>query len=281
MKRSLVVTRPEPEASLWTQTLRARGFDALAFPLIAIAPPLDLPAVVHAHENWSRYQSVMFVSSQAVAAFFKPNWPLPQPIYAQAAIKNIAFSGNLFNAYPRCWATGPGTRQALLQVGVPPTQIDAPDDEALQFDSEALWRTVATQVVPGQRVLLVRGGNEVGDRDGRDWLAQQLLGRGAQVDSVLAYRRCPPTPDAALLHAARQATGAHALWLFTSSQAIVYLQALWANPGLADRCSPWADTCALATHPRIAQAARGAGFAVVYESRPTQADVIASIESIA
>ncbi|MGE3348297.1 MAG: uroporphyrinogen-III synthase, partial [Ramlibacter sp.] len=38
---------------------------------------------------------------------------------------------------------------------------------------------------------------------------------------------------------------------------------------------------AVATHPRIAQAAREAGFGVVCESRPALADVVASIESFA
>ena len=36
---------------------------------------------------------------------------------------------------------------------------------------------------------------------------------------------------------------------------------------------------ALATHPRIAQAARDAGFSVVSESRPGMDDLVASIES--
>jgi uroporphyrinogen-III synthase len=35
----------------------------------------------------------------------------------------------------------------------------------------------------------------------------------------------------------------------------------------------------VATHPRIAQAARDAGFGAVLEARPTLDDVVASIES--
>ena len=40
-------------------------------------------------------------------------------------------------------------------------------------------------------------------------------------------------------------------------------------------------TLAVATHPRIAQAAGAAGFAVVCESRPALVDLLASIESLA
>jgi uroporphyrinogen-III synthase len=43
----------------------------------------------------------------------------------------------------------------------------------------------------------------------------------------------------------------------------------------------WHQARCVATHPRIAEAARAAGFAVVCESRPAMADLIASIESLA
>ena len=41
----------------------------------------------------------------------------------------------------------------------------------------------------------------------------------------------------------------------------------------------WAQARALATHPRIAAAARKAGFGLVCESRPTLPDVLASLNS--
>jgi uroporphyrinogen-III synthase len=64
------------------------------------------------------------------------------------------------------------------------------------------------------------------------------------------------------------------VWLFSSSEAVANLRAL-----LPDQS--WQQARAVATHPRIAQAARDAGFAVVCESRPALADVVASIESFA
>ena len=63
------------------------------------------------------------------------------------------------------------------------------------------------------------------------------------------------------------------IWLFTSALAVANLRA----------CSPrqsWADASAIATHPRIADAARAAGFGGVWESRPGVSEVVASIESI-
>jgi uroporphyrinogen-III synthase len=43
----------------------------------------------------------------------------------------------------------------------------------------------------------------------------------------------------------------------------------------------WHRARAVATHPRIAQAARAAGFSQVCEARPEMAALVASIESLA
>ena len=146
----------------------------------------------------------------------------------------------------------------------------------MQFDSEALWQQVAPQIRPGDRVLIVRG--QSGDAPantqgtGRDWLAQQIGKAGGQVDFVAAYERCAPRLGAAEVALAQQAAHDGSLWLMSSSEAVAHLaQAL---PG-----QRWGAARALATHPRIADAARKAGFGQVRECRPALEDVVASIES--
>jgi uroporphyrinogen-III synthase len=166
---------------------------------------------------------------------------------------------------------------------VPRQQIDAPAPDSSQFDSEALWQQVGSAVRPGQRVLVVRGAQckrDVPAQDdrpdrgqGREWLARQLAAQGAQVDYLVAYRRMPPQADRLRKAIADLGLMAPALWLFTSSQAIDNLAQAW--PG-----HDWSASRALVTHPRIAAAARAAGFGVVQESRPAPADVIASIKSL-
>jgi uroporphyrinogen-III synthase len=165
----------------------------------------------------------------------------------------------------RAWATGTGTRHALLAAGVPAGQVDAPPADSPRFDSEALWGIVASQCDRGDRVLIVRGG------DGRDWLEQQLLARGAAADGVIAYERAAPvwTPQ---LRAMAEAAGSDA-WIFSSSEAIANLRA-------ALPAQDWGAARVIATHPRIAQTAREAGFRVVCESRPPLADVVAALESL-
>jgi uroporphyrinogen-III synthase len=143
--------------------------------------------------------------------------------------------------------------------------IDSPAADAPQFDSEALWSVVQGQCRAADRVLLVRGG------EGRDWLEQQLVQRGVAVQTVIAYRRVVPAWSGEQRSLA--AGAARDTWLFSSSQAITHLRALLPR-------ADWGDARAVATHPRIAQSARDAGFRVVCESRPAMNDVIAALESL-
>lgn len=259
----VIVTRPEREAQDWVQALQRAGYAAQALPLIAIGPAPDVVAVEQAWGRLAQYQGVMFVSANAVAGFFAAR-PAGAHGYADMAMPT------------RFWATGPGTTQALLRAGVPATQIDAPPADAPQFDSEALWQQVGPRIRPGARVLIVRGGDAAAGRSdgaGRDWFARQVMQAGAAVDFVVSYQRQAPQLDAAQQQLAREAADGEAIWLFSSSEAVHNLQA----------CLPqqsWARARAVATHARIAQAARAAGFAVVRESRPALDDIRASIESM-
>jgi uroporphyrinogen-III synthase len=252
----VLVTRPESEARHWVEELRQRGFDAEAQPLIEIAPTDDAAPLHAAWRQLDRYRAAMFVSGNAVRYFFgrRPDG-MPWP------------------PHTRAWAPGAGTRDALLAAQVDAKLLDAPSPQAAQFDSETLWTQVADQVGRGDRVLIVRGADAQGKSSGRDWLAEQLAAAGAQVDVVAAYLRRPPAWSEEQLAQARHASGAErCVWLFSSTQAIAHLQSLL--PG-----HDWAQGRAVATHPRIAQAARRAGFGVVCESRPSVGAVAATLES--
>jgi len=269
----VIVTRVQPQAARWVKSL-AEHFDAVALPLIVVSATRDPAAVRAAAQRWPGYSAAMFVSSHAVNFFFEQNHALALSYKAQADIKT------------RAWATGPGTRAALLAQGVPPALVDAPSLAAGQFDSEALWQTVQGQIGAGARVLIVRGdttGAEEAEPEaatqgsvgvGRDWLAQRLQQVGAEVDFVVAYQRGAPVwtaPECALASAAA-ADGS--VWLFSSAEALSHLQTLLP-------AQDWSAARAVATHPRIAEAAKNLGFGAIALARPTLPDVKASIESFA
>jgi uroporphyrinogen-III synthase len=246
------VTRPEAEARRWVDDLRQRGFDAVAFPLIAILPVSDAATLRSAWAGLASYRAVMFVSGNAVRHFF-----------------DHAPAGAHWPAATRAWATGAGTQGALIAAGVDGALIDAPPADSAQFDSETLWAQVARQVRAADRVLIVRGGDAHGQASGRDWLADHVVAAGGRVDTAVSYRRAAPQlgEDERAL-----ATAADGVWLFSSSEAIAHLVAAFAGHS-------WQAARAIATHPRIAQAARSAGFGVVCESRPALTAVVAVLES--
>lgn len=267
----LIVTRVQPQAQHWADRFEASGHEALVLPLIEVRGLADAAAVHSAWLNLPRYKAVMFVSRHAVDYFFQAKPALAPDANALAAMAT------------RWWATGPGTAHALLDHGVAAPRLDTPPEQAGQFDSEALWQQVQTQAQPGDRVLIVRGdsvapdGSSVVDNDqgvGREWLAEHLRQSGALVDFVVAYQRGAPIWMPAQRALAQSAATDGSIWLFSSAEALGHLQSLL--PG-----QDWSGARAVATHPRIAAAARGLGFGVVAQTRPTWEEVVASVESVA
>jgi uroporphyrinogen-III synthase len=246
----VIVTRPQPQAAQWVAQLSSLGQPAAALPLLGIADAADPAAVTAAWQRLPGCALAMFVSPSAVERFMAHRpaglaWP----------------SGVLAGS------TGPGTQAALLAAGVPAAAIVTPPVAAGRFDSEALWAELDQRGGwTGAQALIVRG------EGGRDWLAGTLAQHGAQVHFVEAYRRTAPVPDAdgrALLREAQAAPAAHA-WLFSSSEAARHLPAL--APG-----ADWSAGWALATHERIAEAARTLGFGRVERVDPSPAAVSAHI----
>ena len=267
----VIVTRPQADAQRWVGQLRERGLEALALPLLTIGPAPDPGSLRRAWEHIGDYVALMFVSGSAVVRFFAAR-PAPGQGFGLAGAH-----------CPRAWAVGPGTVRALRLQGLEQRSIDAPPADAVQFDSQALWQQVGATARSGSRVLIVRGADGAGAANsqavaaaaiGRDWLAQQLAGQGVRVDFVQAYVRQAASLDSVQQQVAQAAAHDGSVWLFSSAQAVL---ALARNLPAVN----WSGARALATHARIAQAARGAGFGVVCESRPDLAQIVASIESMA
>lgn len=265
----LIVTRPVEQASAWLEVLADMGHEAHPFPLIEIAPinsEDDAQALELAWQSIQTFDALMFVSSSAAQAFFKPKQPNTVISSTYHALDLIV------NKYPqiRLWATGQGTVASLRSLGIAESRIDSPAIQAGQFDSEALWQVVKDQVHSNCRVLILRG-RDVGMFDSsRDWLAQQIMACGGIAQKVVVYQRRAPHWSLAQTAQCRAWLRDGSIWLLSSSQAVRNLPAAWdANQAVC-----------ICTHERISQAARARGFAVVCTSRPTLQDVAASIKSL-
>ena len=258
-RQAVVLTRPVAESLLWATTITQAGFEVLSWPLIEVKAHEDQKRINAALAAWDNYQAVMFVSRAAVQHAFLHQSP------------------RAGWGHTRCWATGPGTRQALLEAGVAESLIDSPPLQAAQFDTETLWPVVAPQLVAGRPVLLLRGSD--GDKPasaaegiGRDWLIKQLEGAGIRVDSVAVYQRSLPAWDASQQVRARSAARDGSIWLFSSSQSISHLAQLLP-------AQDWSQARALVTHARIGNAATQLGVGHVQICKPSLYEVVASLES--
>ena len=277
----VIVTRPEPDAGLWVQQLAQAGIPAEALALIDIAPLSGVAhaqALDHAWQALGDYAACLFVSGHAVHHFFKQKRHLAHAARAQAAIDNVADIDSLaLPPHMRFMAPGPGTVAALRAAGVPEAQIDAPAADARQFDSESLWQTIGTRDWQGRKVLIVRGqsAGAEGASSGRDWISRQWHDAGACVDFVGVYQRRAPVLTDAQIVRVRQASADGSVWLFSSSEAVGHLRQLAGLQGV-----DWHRARAIATHPRIAQAVRAAGWNVVVESRPALQDIRQTLGSI-
>ena len=212
-----------------------RGIDAEALPLIEIAPLADAAPCTPPGPDWPQRRLVVFVSANAVRAFLR------------RAAGRCGLAGR--RRSPR--APGPGTADALRDAGVAEAAIVAPAGDAAQFDSEVALGAPA-------RARLARRARADRARRRRPRLAGRAPARRRRARSsrCRAYRREAPR--------LRRREGASAL------DAGARRRRRRSGSSAAPRRSPtssapparsrFGHARALATHPRIAERARGAGF---------------------
>ncbi|MFM7698475.1 MAG: uroporphyrinogen-III synthase, partial [Limnohabitans sp.] len=259
--RRVILTRPSSDSQAWVSGLQHADHQVLHWPLIDIAPVSPTPLFLEMLASAANSQAIMFVSRNAVTHALAAGWQASQ------------------DAGPRCWATGPGTRQALLEAGVPAARIDAPPADAVQFDTEALWHQVQHLVRAQDMVWIFRGADADNAESamegvGRDWLQQQLQHAGVTVKTYAVYQRICPHWDAAQVAQASAAASDGSVWVFTSSQALTHLNQLL--PAV-----DWKLAKAIATHERIAHAAQQLGVGHVWVCKPALGAVLSLLESLA
>ncbi|WP_321792287.1 fused uroporphyrinogen-III synthase HemD/membrane protein HemX [Caballeronia sp. J97] len=250
-RATVVVTRPDGQSADLLARLAHAGFETLEFPLIDIASVADdaplraaLDELFLPPEAAARYALVVFVSPNAIDHAFSrlgAPWPADLPVAV----------------------VGPGSVAALARQGVHPSshRVISPSTEEAdpRFDSEALYTAIeahfGTNGLEGKRVLIVRGDG------GREWLAERLSEAGAQVEKAAAYRRVLPEPSMQKWERIHELlAGKPHAWLLTSSEGVRNLAELAHEHLTADEIVLLKRTPLVCPHPRIAEAARGAGF---------------------
>ncbi|HSW69992.1 MAG TPA: uroporphyrinogen-III C-methyltransferase [Gammaproteobacteria bacterium] len=155
---SVLITRPGQQGKILCDEITSRGGQALYFPTIEFAPPLDSPEI----KELEPYDWIIFISPHAVKC-------------SRNFIHRISPKTQFA-------APGAGTAQALREEGL--QKVFYPEKD---WSSEGLLALPCFQNPSHQKILIVRG------EGGRDLLTQTLVERGANVEDLIVYRRIVPT----------------------------------------------------------------------------------------
>ncbi|WP_454690836.1 uroporphyrinogen-III synthase [Achromobacter aloeverae] len=224
-----VLTRPEGNNDALAQRLAAAGWQVRDWPALTLATQSCAPGLLPRPQA---YDLAVFVSGNAARHYL------------------AQLQGAGVTAWPASCAAatvGPASAAALRATGwFDGAELVHPGAAAPRHDSEALWDVLRQRGPLPRRVLIVRG------TQGRDWLAEQLRGAGAEVTPHAAYLRAPARwgeAELAQLRAWRD-QAARPAWLLTSGEGIAAVQANIVRAGVLPW---WRGGRFIVTHPALAR----------------------------
>ena len=191
--KRVVLTRPQEQATEFSQLLAAYGAEPVEVPTIQIVPPASWQAIDDAMTRLNTYQWLIFTSVNGVRPFMDR---------LHAAGKDARALANL-----RLCAIGPRTAKELGAYGLTPDVIPS------KFQAEGVIAALASVGIRGSRILIPRA--EVA----REILPDQLRELGATVEVIPVYRTIVPAVDIASLTQQLQ-DGQVAVVTFTSSSTV-------------------------------------------------------------
>jgi uroporphyrinogen III methyltransferase/synthase len=244
--RRVVVTRPREQAGDLARALEDAGAEVVAFPTIAIAPPLDPAPLERAAATAATYDWMLFTSSNGVRTFFARFAALGRDVRELAGV--------------RLAAIGPETAAELERRLLRPAVVPR------EYRAEGLLDALAGEDLAGRRILLPRAAGA------RPILPDTLTARGATVDEVVAYRAITPADaDVPALRAALAAGSIDAV-TFTSSSTVRHFAELVGPDGVR----ALARTVVACIGPVTADTARDLGLAVQVRPRDYTAAALAA-----
>lgn len=244
--RAVIVTRPEHQAEPLCRAVERAGGRPVRFPAVAILPPRS-PSL--ARSGLARLRPgdwAVFISTNSVSAgmSYFPDGRLPRGV--------------------RAAAVGPATAGALREAGV--REVLVPE----RHDSEGLLADPGLGSLEGRRVALLKAPG------GRRVLARGLRRLGAEVISVLVYRRERPSVAPGAL-AERLPESAPLITTVTSGEVLDNLVHM-VDAGTLARLQ---KSPLVAAGERVAGLARWAGFGHVLAARgPDPESLVEAMQEI-
>ncbi len=234
----VIITRPAHQAQNLQVLLETAGRSVTVFPLFEIAPIAHNPVLDQALLNLSSYAMVVFVSPNAVDAFFMrqaSDWRWP----TEVAIAVV----------------GTASRQALYKHGADDqsVRIFSPSNTE-RTDSETLLPELDLPALKSKKVLIVRADS------GRDFLADSLRQAQVEVQAITGYRRVTPQFDATKQQELQIYLNAGCDWVITSSAVLSTLLNWCAQLDQADAVAKMQQQHLFVPHFRIAERASELGF---------------------
>jgi uroporphyrinogen III methyltransferase/synthase len=168
--RRILVTRAHHQAGALSRLLSERGAEAIELPAISIRKIVS-QELDNAFANLKNYHWLVFTSVNGVDAFFARLYELKLDARALGGL--------------RVAAIGPATAKALEGEGINPDFLPE------VYSSEGLIAGLKSQPIRGKRFLLPRA--DIADKG----LADGLIGLGAEVDEIAAYKTVPLTEEMA------------------------------------------------------------------------------------
>ncbi|MBI2856072.1 MAG: uroporphyrinogen-III C-methyltransferase [Chloroflexi bacterium] len=164
--KRVLVPRTRTQASAFCRRLLEEGADPVEIPTIEIQPMEDFTSLDPVLASLSRYEWVIFTSTNGVEAVFQ-------------RLEQLGMDARAFGSTRVC-AIGPATASSLKARGI------AADFIPSEYISEAIVEGLGSKGLEGKHVLLLRA------EEGRAALASGLSQSGAQVEEVPVYRTVVP-----------------------------------------------------------------------------------------
>ena len=231
-QRPIILMRPGAPNERLAERLGRLGMNVWKWPAFTILPPEEPQRVKERLSDLSNFDMVLLASPSAVAA---------SAVYVKRWPEHITLA-----------TIGSGTARVIRSAWGEDIHVLYPEGETFESGSERLFELLKSRGFPS-RVLIVRG------QVGREWLREQLLAHGTDVEVLPAYQRAPlELSNYELERLQKAVTGPVPIVYLTSTDAVgVLLHAVKTVPGALE----WLQKgFVLTIHPRPKAQLEEVGF---------------------